>query len=48
MHVAAFMGELQHFESLKPSYLSTCKWLISSFLSDQVTFINDLLKFILK
>ena len=37
MHVAAFIGELQHFENLKPSYLSTCKWAISPILSDQVT-----------
>ena len=26
MHVTAFIGELQHFKNLKPSYLSTCKW----------------------
>ena len=38
MPVAAFIGELQHFKNLKPSYLYTCKWAISPFLSDQVTF----------
>jgi len=38
MHVAAFIGEPQHFKNLEPLYLSTCKWVISSFLSDQVTF----------
>jgi len=37
MHVAAFIGKLQHFKTLKASYLCTCKWAISPFLSDQVT-----------
>jgi len=37
MHVAAFIGELQHYKNFKPSYLSTGKWAISPFLSDQVT-----------
>ena len=31
MHVAVFISELQHFKSVKPSYLSTCKWAISLF-----------------
>ena len=38
MHVAAFIGELQHYKNFKPSYLSTGKWAISPFLSDQVTY----------
>ena len=38
MHIAAFIGKLQHFENLKPSYLSTYKWVISPILSDQVTY----------
>ena len=38
MHVAAFIGKLQHFENLKPLYLGTCKWAISPFLSDRVTY----------
>jgi len=49
MHVAAFIGELQHYKNFKLSYLSIGKWAISPFLSDQVTFhvmkyekINDL------
>ena len=37
MHVAALIGKLQHFKNLEPSYLSTCKWVISP-LSDQVTY----------
>ena len=37
MHITAFIGELQRFKNLKSSYLSTCKWAISPFLSDQVT-----------
>ena len=37
IHIAAFIGELQHFKNLIPSYLSTCKWAISPFLSDQFT-----------
>ena len=37
MHIAAFIDEQQHSKNLKPSYLSTCKWAISPFLSDQVT-----------
>ena len=37
MHVAAFIGELQHYKNFKPLYLSTGKWAISPFLSDQVT-----------
>ena len=37
MHVAAFIGELQHYKNFKPSYLSIGKWAISPFLSDQVT-----------
>ena len=41
MHVAAFIGELQHYENFKPSYLSTGKWAISPFLSDQVTYKID-------
>ena len=36
MHVAAFIGELQHYKNFKPSYLSTGKWAISPFLSDKV------------
>ena len=32
MHVAAFIGELQHYKNFKPSYLSTGKWAISPFL----------------
>ena len=28
MHVAAFIGELQHFENLKPLYLNISKWAI--------------------
>ena len=40
MHIAAFIGELQHYENFKPLYLSTGKWAISPFLSDQVTFIE--------
>jgi len=39
MHVAAFICELQHFQNLKPSYLNTCKRVISLILSDQVTHI---------
>ena len=38
MHVAAFIGELQHYKNFKPSYLSTGKWAISPFLSGQVTY----------
>jgi len=38
MHVAAFIGELQHYKNFKPSYLSIGKWVISPFLSDQVTY----------
>ena len=38
MHVAAFIGKLQHYKNFKPSYLSTGKWAISPFLSDQVTY----------
>jgi len=38
MHVAAFIGEIQHFKNLEPSYLCTTKWAISPFLSDQVTY----------
>ena len=37
MHVAAFIGELQHYKNFKLSYLSTGKWVISPFFSDQVT-----------
>jgi len=37
MHVAAFIGELQHYKNFKPSYFSIGKWAISPFLSDQVT-----------
>ena len=37
MHVAAFIGKLQHFKNWQPSYLSTRKWVISPFLSYQVT-----------
>jgi len=37
MHIAAFIGQLQNFENLKLSYLSTCKWELSLILSDQVT-----------
>ena len=29
MHVAAFIGELQHYKNFKPLYLSTGKWAIS-------------------
>ena len=38
MHVAAFIGELQHYKNFKPSYLSIGKWAISPFLSDQITY----------
>jgi len=38
LHIAAFIVELQHFKNLKPSFLRICKWAISPFLSDQVTF----------
>ena len=38
MHVVAFIGEPQHFKNSKLLYLSTCKWAISLFLSDQVTY----------
>ena len=41
MHVAAFIGEPQHFKNLKPLYLSTCKWAINPFLSDQVTYFYN-------
>ena len=34
---SAFIGKLQHFENLKLSYFSTCKWAKRSTLSDQVT-----------
>ena len=34
MHVATFIGELQHYKNFKPSYLSTGKWAINLFLSD--------------
>ena len=37
MHVAAFIGKLQHFENLKLLYLSTCNWAISPILLGQVT-----------
>jgi len=37
MHAAAFIDKLQHFENLKPLYLSTCKWVTSPILSDQAT-----------
>jgi len=37
MHVAAFIGELQHYKNFKPLYLSIGKWVIRPFLSDQVT-----------
>ena len=40
MHVAAFIGELQHYKNFKPSYLSIGKWAISPCLSDQVTYIQ--------
>ena len=40
MHVAAFIGELQHYKNFKPSYLSIGKWAIRPFLSDQVTFLG--------
>ena len=39
MHVAAFIGKLQHYKNFKLSYLSIGKWAISPFLSDQVTII---------
>ena len=38
MHIAAFIGELQHFKNINMSYLSSYKWAISLFLSDQVTY----------
>ena len=38
MHVAAFIGELQHYKIFKLSHLSIGKWAISPFLSDQVTY----------
>ena len=41
MHVAAFIGELQHYKNFKPSYLSIGKWAISPFLSDQVTYLTN-------
>ena len=41
MHVAAFIGELQHYKNFKPLYLSTGKWVICPFLSDQVTFMTQ-------
>ena len=37
MHVAAFIGKLQHHEYFKPSYLGIGKWAISLFLSHLVT-----------
>ena len=37
MHVATFIGELQHYKNFKPSYLSIGKWAIRPLLSDQVT-----------
>ena len=40
MHVAAFIGKLQHYKNFKPSYLSIGKWAISPFLSDQVTYVK--------
>ena len=40
MHIAAFISELQHYKNFKPSYLSTGKWAVSPFLSDQVTFVK--------
>ena len=39
--IAAFIGKLQHFKNLKLLYLSTCKWAISPFLSDQVTYATE-------
>ena len=44
MHVAAFIGKLQHYKNFKPSYLSIGKWAIRPFLSDQVTFLFETLK----
>ena len=40
MHVAAFIGELQHYKNFKPSYLSIGKLAIRPFLSDQVTYYD--------
>ena len=39
--VAAFIGELQHYKNFKPLYLSTGKWAMNPFLSDQVTYGLD-------
>ena len=38
MHIAGFIGELQHFENSKPLYFSNFKWAISLILFDQVTY----------
>jgi len=43
MHVAAFIGELQHYKNFKLPYLSIGKWAISPFLSDQVIYVYILL-----
>ena len=40
MHVAASIGELQHYKNFKLLYLSIGKRAISPFLSDQVTYIG--------
>ena len=40
MHVAAFIGELQHYKNFKPSYLNFGKWVIGPFLSDLVTYVD--------
>jgi len=42
MYLGAFIGEPLKTESLKPLYLSTCKWAISPILSDQVTYSTSL------
>jgi len=42
MHIPALIDELQHFENLKPSYLSTCIWAVSPILSDQVTYVEHM------
>ena len=39
MHVAAFIGELQHFEKIKALYLSICKW-ADSVRPGQVTYVE--------
>ena len=40
MHIADFIGELQHYKNVKLSYPSTYKWAISPILSDQVTLMH--------